>query len=78
MYSRATLVLLMLLISAGSAQAGPTLYVRSTGNDKADGLSPVTALRSIRVAAKRIGDGGAGSHSFPPLLETPCPTRLSS
>ena len=46
------------LVLANGAHAAPTLYVRALGNDGADGYSPVTALRSIKVAARKLTTTG--------------------
>ena len=43
-----------LLAAAGTAQAGAVLYVRASGSDALDGLSPATALRTIGAAARRL------------------------
>ncbi len=51
------LAVLVVCLLAGSASAA-TFYVRSSGNDEQDGLSPATAVRSIRVAAQRVQNPG--------------------
>lgn len=56
--SRVCLALGWLLLRASPTWASPTLYVRTSGNNGADGLTPATALRSIRVAARRLTDTG--------------------
>ncbi|GIW43740.1 MAG: hypothetical protein KatS3mg077_1022 [Candidatus Binatia bacterium] len=40
------------------AAGGTTIYVRVSGNDTADGLSPQTALRSVAEAARRVANPG--------------------
>ncbi len=45
------------LLAASVAHA-TTLYVRTSGNDGNDGLTPATALHGIRVAARLLSDSG--------------------
>jgi parallel beta-helix repeat protein len=45
--------MMALAASMGAPAAARTIYVRTAGDDTADGLSPQTALRTIRAAAAR-------------------------
>ncbi len=59
MLRQAALILVVsVLLGVDSAEAGPTLYVRTNGKDSADGLSRVAALRSIATAARRLDNSG--------------------
>lgn len=49
--------LLAVVVGSTSARAA-TFFVRTTGNDEADGLTPGTALRSIGAAAARVQNPG--------------------
>ena len=53
----ATTALLSLLWTAGPA-AATTWYVRADGNDDHDGLTPASALASVRPAARRLREPG--------------------
>lgn len=54
---RILLALTLVVSVAGSARA-TTLYVRTSGLDSNDGLTPATALHSIRTAARLLSDTG--------------------
>lgn len=45
------------LFTAGVGHA-TTLYVRTSGSDGNDGLTPATALHGIRIAARQLSDSG--------------------
>ncbi len=49
--------LLILMAFAGGPATASTLYVANAGDDAADGLTPQTALRTIRAAAERVREG---------------------
>src|SRR5262245_8007862 len=51
---RAVAVTPVLAVCWTSAAAATTYYVRSTGSDGNDGLSPVTAFASVRPAARML------------------------
>ncbi|MBI4514429.1 MAG: right-handed parallel beta-helix repeat-containing protein [Deltaproteobacteria bacterium] len=58
-YGKSLLLAVALLgLSAPMVQAAPVLFVRTTGDDGADGLSPATALQSIRSAVQRLSESG--------------------
>jgi parallel beta-helix repeat protein len=52
------MALVAAVLFAASVGHATTLYVRISGNDGNDGLTPATALHGIRVAARLLSDSG--------------------
>ena len=57
-----TLALLIGLVVSPAVAFGATYYVRVSGDDAADGLTPSTAWRSVRKAGAEIAFDIAGTH----------------
>ncbi len=53
-----TLALATAVVLAAGVAHATTLYVRTSGSDGNDGLTPATALHGIRVAARLLSDSG--------------------